>query len=223
MNSINPKVFQFFSSLKENNTRDWFEKQKPHFKELETEVKEFCVQLFNQISVHDSLEGWKLMRIYRDVRFSKNKTPYKTNFGIAFRRTQPNNRGSYYLHISPEDSFLACGFWAPEPKDLLRIRQELAVSGDEFREIISQKSVKNTWGELTGDELKSAPRAFDKDHPDIDLIRKKQFLFMIHFNNSEVENSAFSERISSAVQDIRPFVDFMSDVLTTDSNGESLI
>ena len=105
----------------------------------------------------------------------------------------------------------------------MRIRQELAVSGDEFREIISQKSVKNTWGELTGDELKSAPRAFDKDHPDIDLIRKKQFLFMIHFNNSEVENSGFSERISSAVQDIRPFVDFMSDVLTTDSNGESLI
>jgi uncharacterized protein (TIGR02453 family) len=223
MNSINPKVFQFFSSLKENNNRDWFEEHKPLFKELELEVKEFCVLLFNQISVHDSLEGWKLMRIYRDVRFSKNKTPYKTNFGIAFHRAQPNFRGSYYLHISPDDSFLACGFWGPEPKDLLRIRKELSVSGDEFRNVINQPSFKNTWGDLVGDELKSAPRAFDKHHPDIDLIRKKQFLFMIRFEDNEVDKDDFLERVNNALREVRPFVDFMSDVLTTDLNGESLV
>jgi len=223
MKSINPNVFKFFSSLRENNNRAWFEQHKPEFKDLESEVKEFCVQLFDQINLHDSLEGWKLMRIYRDVRFSKNKTPYKTNFGIAFRRAQPNARGSYYLHISPEDCFLACGFWGPEPKDLLRIRKELGVSGDEFREILNEPSFKSTWGELVGEELKSAPRGFDKQHPEIDLIRKKQFLFMIRFEDNEVEKNDFSERVNSALQEVRPFVDFMSDVLTTDLNGESLV
>ena len=223
MNGINHKVFDFLSSLKENNNRTWFEQHKPHFKALEVEVKEFCAQLFDQISLHDSLERWKLMRIYRDVRFSKNKTPYKTNFGIAFHRSQPKFRGSYYLQISPGNCFLACGFWGPEPKDLLRIRRELAVSGDEFRDIISQPSFKNTWGELVGDELKSAPRAFDKNHPEIDLIRKKQFLFMIHFEDHEVEKDDFSGLVNSALQVVRPFVDFMSDVLTTDLNGEPLV
>jgi len=223
MSTINPKVFDFLSSLKENNNRAWFEQHKPHFKALEVEVKEFCVQLFDQISLHDSLERWKLMRIYRDVRFSKNKTPYKTNFGIAFHRSQPKCRGSYYLQISPGNCFLACGFWGPEPKDLLRIRQELAVSGDEFRDLMNQPSFKNTWGELVGDELKSAPRAFDKNHPEIDLIRKKQFLFMIHFEDHEVEKDGFSGIINSALKEVRPFVDFMSDVLTTDLNGASLV
>jgi len=223
MNSINPQVFEFFSRLRENNNREWFEQHKPEFKNLELEMKAFSGHLFDQISAHDSLERWKLMRIYRDVRFSKNKTPYKTNFGIAFRRTQPHSRGSYYLHISTGDCFLACGFWGPEPADLLRIRKALAVSADEFREVLSQPSFRNTWGGLVGNELKSAPRGFDKQHPAIDLIRKKQFLFSIHFSDQEIMEDDFSSRVNLAIKEVRPFVDFMSDVLTTDLNGESLI
>ncbi|MCO4749452.1 MAG: DUF2461 domain-containing protein [Flavobacteriales bacterium] len=223
MNSINPQVFEFFNRLSENNNREWFEQHKPEFKNLELGVKEFGSHLFDQISAHDSLERWKLMRIYRDVRFSKNKTPYKTNFGISFRRTQPSSRGSYYLHISPEDCFLACGFWGPEPADLLRIRKELAVSADEFREILNRPSFRDTWGDLVGEELKSAPRGFDKQHPAIDLIRKKQFLFLVRFSDQEITEDDFSSRVNLALKDVRPFVDFMSDVLTTDLNGEPLV
>jgi uncharacterized protein (TIGR02453 family) len=223
MKSINPAVFDFLKHLNKNNNREWFEKHKPKFKGLESEIKQFSETLFHQINTHDSLEKWKVFRIYRDVRFSKNKTPYKTYFSIAFLRSKPNYRGSYYLHLSPSDSFLACGFWGPEPTDLLRIRKEFEVSADEFREIISQPKFKNTWGELTGTELKTAPKTFDKNHPDIDLIRKKQYVFVVPFSDEETAQSNFIERVNSAVKDVRPFVDFMSEVLTTDLNGEPII
>ena len=223
MKSINPAVFDFLKHLNKNNNREWFEKHKPKFKGLESEIKRFSEILFHQINTHDSLEKWKVFRIYRDVRFSKNKTPYKTYFSIAFHRSKPNYRGSYYLHLSPSDSFLACGFWGPEPTDLLRIRKEFEVSADEFREIISQPKFKNTWGELTGTELKTAPKTFDKNHPDIDLIRKKQYVFVVPFSDEETAQSNFIERVNSAVKDVRPFVDFMSEVLTTDLNGEPII
>jgi uncharacterized protein (DUF2461 family) len=105
----------------------------------------------------------------------------------------------------------------------LRIRKEFEVSADEFREIISQPKFKNTWGELTGTELKTAPKTFDKNHPDIDLIRKKQYVFVVPFSDEETAQSNFIERVNSAVKDVRPFVDFMSEVLTTDLNGEPII
>jgi uncharacterized protein (TIGR02453 family) len=118
---------------------------------------------------------------------------------------------------------LACGFWGPEPNDLLRIRKEFEVSANEFRAIINADKFKTTWGELKGDELKTAPKNFDKNHPNIDLIRKKQYIFSIPFTDLESSQDDFSERINSALKNVRPFVDFMSEVLTTDLNGESII
>lgn len=223
MKTVNPKVFDFFKQLNENNNREWFEQRKPEFKTLEKEIKQFSEDLFETINLHDSLELWKVFRIYRDVRFSKNKTPYKNHFGISFKRNKPNLRGGYYLHLSPSESFLACGFWGPEPADLLRIRKELEVSADEFRQIINTSKLKTTWGKLKGDELKTAPKNFDKNHPNIDLIRKKQYLFMIQFSDKEVLDKGFGNRVNKALKDIRPFVDYMSEVLTTDLNGESIL
>jgi uncharacterized protein (TIGR02453 family) len=223
MRAINPKIFEFLKKLDENNNREWFEKHKPQFKALEQEFKQFSESLFHNVNVHDSLEKWKVFRIYRDVRFSKNKTPYKTHFSMAFHRTKPHFRGGYYLHLSPTNSFLACGFWGPEANDLLRIRKEFEVSADEFRKIIDSPKFKGTWGNLNGEELKTAPKNFDKNHPNIDLIRKKQFIFSIPFSDAETSHVDFSERINSALKEVRPFVDFMSEVLTTDLNGESII
>lgn len=223
MTSINPQVFDFLKQLERNNNREWFEKHKPRFKALEQDVKRFAEELFQQLNTHDSLEQWKVFRIYRDIRFSKNKTPYKTHFSMGFHRSKPALRGSYYLHISPSESFLACGFWGPEPADLYRIRKEFEVSAEEFREIINQAEFKNTWGELRGDELKTAPKNFDKTHPNIDLIRKKQFVFILPFSEKETAKAGFLERIDQAIKAVRPFVDYMSDVLGTDLNGESIL
>ena len=220
---INPKVLSFFKKLEKNNNREWFLENKTDFKSLETEIKAFGKELFDGLSAHDSLEKWKVFRIYRDVRFSKNKTPYKTHFGMSFHRTKPQLRGDYYLHISPSSSFLACGFWDPNPADLLRVRKEMEVSGEEFRKLIKTPNFKSVWGDLVGDELKTCPKGFDKTHPEIELLRKKQYLFSIQFSDQEVLHDNFINVVNEAIKEVRPFVNFMTEVLTTDLNGESLL
>ena len=220
---LSKSIFTFFKELKANNNREWFLKNKPTFKQHEVQVKIFGEELKNRLNEFDSIDRFKLFRIYRDVRFSKDKTPFKTHFGLTWHRTKPLYRGGYYLHISPEKNFLACGFWDPNPNDLKRIRQEFDFDAKEFRGIISSKEFSSIWGNLEGSELKTAPRNFDKNHPDIDLIRKKQYIFTINFSNKEVCELEFINKLENALKKVRPFVDYMSDVLTTDENGESLI
>ncbi len=212
----------FFKKLKKNNNRDWFAENKPKFKELELEIKTFGEELKDRLNEFDNVDRFKLFRIYRDVRFSKDKTPFKTHFGLTWHRTKPLYRGGYYLHISPGKNFLACGFWDPNPNDLKRIRKELEYDAKEFRDIISSKEFFSVWGNLEGSELKTAPRNFDKNHPDIDLIRKKQYIFSISFLDEEVCEPQFINKLENALEKVRPFTDYMSDVLTSDENGESL-
>ena len=157
------------------------------------------------------------------MRFSKDKTPYKTHFGLTWHRTKPEHRGGYYLHLNPNDIFLACGFWDPNPADLKRIRHELAFDGDEYRDIINAPAFKSVWGELHGAAVKTAPKGYTKDHPNIDLLRFKQHLFSMHYSQTEATAPDFLHRLDAALQTVRPFVDFMSAVLTTNTDGESLI
>lgn len=220
---LSPEIFSFFSQLEQNNNREWFEAHKPQFKALETSVKQFGETLKDHLNTHDSIDRFKLFRIYRDVRFSKDKTPYKTHFGLTWHRTKPELRGGYYLHLSPKDIFLACGFWDPSPADLKRIRQELAVDGDEYRDIINAPDFKNTWGELHGAAVKTAPKGYAKDHPQIDLLRFKQHLFSIRYTQAQATAPDFLDRLNAALQAVRPFVDFMSNVLTTNADGERLV
>jgi uncharacterized protein (TIGR02453 family) len=212
----------FFKKLKKNNNRDWFAENKPKFKELELEIKTFGEELKDRLNEFDNVDRFKLFRIYRDIRFSKDKTPFKTHFGLTWHRTKPLYRGGYYLHISPGKNFLACGFWDPDPNDLKRIRKELEYDAKELRDIISSKEFFSVWGNLEGSELKTAPRNFDKNHPDIDLIRKKQFIFSISYSDEEVCEPQFINKLENALKMVRPFTDYMSDVLTSDENGEPL-
>ena len=157
------------------------------------------------------------------MRFSKDKTPYKTHFGLTWHRTKPEYRGGYYLHLKPDDIFLACGFWDPAPADLKRIRQEIDLDGDEYRNLINAPAFKNTWGALQGNAVKTAPKGYAKDHPDIDLLRFKQHIFMIRYTEVEVAAADFMDRLDAALQAVRPFVDYMSAVLTTNADGEPLV
>ena len=212
----------FFKKLKKNNNRDWFTENKPKFKKLELEIKAFGEELKDRLNEFDNVDRFKLFRIYRDIRFSKDKTPFKTHFGLTWHRTKPLYRGGYYLHISPGKNFLACGFWDPNTNDLKRIRKELEYDAKEFRDIIASKEFFSVWGNLEGSELKTAPRNFDKNHPDIDLIRKKQYIFSISFLDEEVCEPQFINKLENALEKARPFTDYMPDVLTSDENGESL-
>jgi uncharacterized protein (TIGR02453 family) len=157
------------------------------------------------------------------VRFSHDKTPYKNHLAGSFKRTKPHLRGGYYLHIEPGNSFLACGFWAPEKADVNRVRKEFEIDASELRAILADPEFISEFGKLKGDELKTAPRGFDKEHPNIDLIRKKQWIVTKEFTDREVLSEDFLVEIDSAYRAIRPFFDFMSDVLTTNANGESIL
>ena len=216
-------LFSFFTDLQQNNNRDWFMEHKPTFKALEAQVKAFGEQLKDQLNQHDHIDRFKLFRIYRDVRFSKDKTPYKTHFGLTWHRTKPLYRGGYYLHLSPKNNFLACGFWDPNPADLKRIRQEIDMDGEEYRSILNNKTFKSVWGELQGEAVKTAPKGYAKDHPHIDLLRFKQHIFTINYSDKEIFQPDFVDRANKALQAVRPFVDYMSEVLTTNADGESLV
>lgn len=221
---ITPAVFSFLKTLEKNNNRDWFTAHKKEYDVLKDGMKSFFTALGEQVKRHDDIEGVKIFRIYRDVRFSKNKTPYKINFSSSLSRAGVRLRGGYYIHIQPNNaSFIATGFWGPEKHDLLRIRKELELDATEFRRVIGAKQLKSIWGELKGEEVKTAPKGFDKAHENIDLIRKKQFIFSRSFTDKEVLDSNFMREVSKSFKAIRPYFDLMSDVLTTNLNGESLL
>lgn len=221
---LSKDVFSFLKNLQKNNNRDWFHEHKATFKVIETGVKQFYNQLFEQLNTVDSIDSCKVFRIYRDVRFSKNKLPYKTHFGGSFHRTKPELRGGYYLHIAPNnESFIATGFWDPNKEDLFRIRKELEMDSKELRELMEVNEFKSVWGALQGDELKTAPRGFDKLDPNIDLIRKKQFIFTKKYSDKEVLSNGFENEVIKSFKVIRPYFDYMSSVLTTNLNGESTL
>lgn len=217
-------TFTFLKKLEKNNNRDWFNEHKPEFKSIEAQVKEFYNNVLQNLNTHDDIDKLKVFRIYRDVRFSKNKLPYKTHFGGSFHRIKPNLRGGYYLHIQPKnESFIATGFWEPNKEDLLRMRKEFEMDDKEIRSIIGKTNFKKIWGDFVGDEVKTAPKGFNKEHPAIDLIKKKQYIFVKKFTDKEVLDNNFIKVIDKDFRTIRPYFDYMSDVLTTNLNGESLI
>ncbi|QDO94989.1 DUF2461 domain-containing protein [Formosa sediminum] len=221
---ISKNILDFLNALEKNNDRVWFQDHKTEFKAVEQDMKAVYNELFTLLKTHDEVDAVKMFRIYRDVRFSKNKIPYKTHFGGTIHRVKPKLRGGYYLQIKPNnESFIATGFWDPNKEDLLRIRKEFEVDAEEVRTIILNPDFKSVWGTIEGEELKTAPKGFDKNHPDIDLIRKKQFIFSKKFTDQEVLAPDFLEHVNTAFKAVRPFFNYMSDVLTTNINGESLI
>ncbi|TVZ55022.1 uncharacterized protein (TIGR02453 family) [Lutibacter sp. Hel_I_33_5] len=221
---FNKSSFQYLKDLKKNNNRDWFADTKPVFKEAQDNAKELYASIRESLEQHDEIDKFKLFRIYRDVRFSKDKTPYQPHFAGSFSRLGKELRGGYYLRIRPGESFLAGGFWEPNKEDLFRIRKEIELDASEFRKILKAENyIKYFGGKFEGHELKSAPRGFDKEHSDIDLLRKKGFIAVRNFTDKEVLSPNFLSEIDKSYKALRPFFNFFSDVLTTNLNGESII
>ncbi|WP_299709100.1 DUF2461 domain-containing protein [uncultured Tenacibaculum sp.] len=221
---IEQSTFNFLNKLAENNNRDWFADNKSEFDTIQKDVKQFYKAVQEKLEVHDEIEKHKFFRIYRDVRFSKDKTPYKTHFAGSFSRNGSHLRGGYYLRLKPGESFLAGGFWEPNKEDLFRIRKEIEIDASEFRDILADAEFQKYFGDkFEGDELKTAPKGFDKAHPDIDLIRKKGYIAIRNFTDKEVLSKNFINEIDASYTALRPFFDLMSSVLTTNLNGESIL
>jgi uncharacterized protein (TIGR02453 family) len=219
---IDNKTLKFLKDITKNNNRDWFLAHKAEYETALQNIKELSEEVKKALNKKDVIEEAKVFRIYKDVRFSKDKTPYKNHFGVHFKRATAQRRGGYYMHIEPGGSFVGGGFWEPNPEDLKRIRDEFAYDDKPFRKIIANKTFVKYFGKMDGDELKTAPSGYERDHPAIDLIRKKQFIVGRKFSDKEVADKSFQKEIVLTFEAMRPFFDYMSEVLTTDMNGQRI-
>ena len=224
--SIPKSSMDFLGQLKKHNNRDWFNDNKELFLEEQLHIEKFADALLLELNSHDVIEtptGKKsLHRIYRDIRFSKEKTPYKTNWSGSFKRAGKQRRGGCYFHLETENSFIAGGFWSPNNDDLKRIRDDFAFDVEPMRKILKSKSFVTTFGSLQGEQLKTTPKGFDADNKAIDLLRYKQFLVIRKFTDKEILDTSFLNEANQTFKNMRLFFDYMSEVLTTDINGIEL-
>lgn len=215
---IHASSFQFLRDLKKNNNREWFTEHKIRYQDELQKIESFAEELLLRMKQYDQIDtisGKKsLMRIYRDIRFSLDKTPYKTNWSGGFHRMGAQRRGGYYFSLQPGgESMIAGGFWGPEPRDLKLIRDEFAFDDKPIRTILNSHKIKNFFGGLSGERLKTVPRGYEKDHPAADLIRHKQFILQRRFTDKEVLDKNFIEVAVAMMCAFRPFFDYMSHAL----------
>jgi len=211
------KTFNFLKNIKSNNNRDWFEKHKERYLEAKEEHEIFIDKIIKGIAKFDKKISPEMkakdcvFRIYKDVRFSKDKTPYKTNFGASM---SPGGKKSliagYYLHAEPGASFLAGGVWMPEPDMLNAIRQEIDYNPDPFFKILNSSSFKKYFKGLDDEgKLKTAPKGFDKDHPHLDILKNKHFLVSHHFSDKEMNDKDADKLIIAGFKAMHPLIEYL--------------
>ena len=221
---ITKQTFSFIKNLAANNNRDWFAENRRSYDTVRGEMLNLLTEIRGELNIADKIEEAKIYRINRDVRFSKDKSPYKTSFSGYYKRSGAARRGSYYFSIQPGgQTLVGGGFYGPNKDDLFRIRKEFETDASEIEKITSNKNFITHFGSLRGNGVKSAPRDFNKEHPNIKWIRMKQFYAFRSFTDKEVLDPSFSKEMVSTFMAIRPFFDYMSDVLTTNLNGESIL
>lgn len=223
---IQKSTFDFLKKLSKNNNRDWFNSNKDQYEIAKQNAESFMDALISRMSTHDRLEnisGRKsLYRIYNDVRFSKDKSPYNPRFAGYLKRSKPELRGGYYIWIKPGGSMVGCGFSYPNSEDLQRIRQDITSNHDDWKKLLKTKSIVKNFGAMLGDRVKTTPRGFSPEDPAIELLRYKQFWFEKEFSDAEVLSKDFVVQVNNTYKSIRPFFDYMTDVLGTDLNGEPI-
>jgi uncharacterized protein (TIGR02453 family) len=224
---ISKSNLDFLRNLKKNNNREWFNQNKDWYLREYQNMIDFTDVLIDEMNKIDQIETpsgkRSLFRIYRDVRFGKDKSPYKSSWSGRLKRATPFRRGGYYFSITPGNSYAAGGFWGPNSSDLALIRGHIAQDDSGLRETITDKSFKKIFGQLVGAKVKTAPKGYSIDDPAIDLLRHKQFLVSHKFSDKEVLSPDFVDKVAEVFLNMHPFFDYMSEILTTDLNGISLV
>lgn len=208
-------TLQFLKNLTKNNNRDWFNENKTKYQEAQQDVVSLVEKLIAEISAFDEeigkLDAKKsLFRIYRDTRFSKDKSPYKTNFGASLGMGKGNKTSGYYLHIEPGKSFLAGGVYMPESSVLKEIRKEISAFGDEFLEILKAKDFKKYFGELSlEDKLQNVPQGFEKDDKMAEFLKLKSFVVIYKLKDEELLDENAAKNFAKIYKAMKPLNDFL--------------
>ena len=215
--SFSPQLFAFLRELKDHNEREWFNANKGRY---EQEVKEPALAFVEdvgyrlpEVAPHLTADKRSLFRIYRDTRFSKDKTPYKTHVGLYFRhaRSGEADTGGVYLHLAPGSVFLGAGIWHPGSPALKRIRDALVARPDEWREAVA--AVGPTWKIADGESLKRPPAGYGKDHPLIEDIKRKSFAITSPLTQKQATAGGFLDECEQRVAAARPYMEFLCSAL----------
>lgn len=223
MSIITKDTFKYMGDLDKNNNREWFKKNKGRYDVAQANAKDFLLSVETELNKFDVIEKKKLFRVYRDVRFSKDKTPYNPDFRMSFTREGAFRRGGYYLRIAKGGgTMVGGGFYNPNAQDLKLIRDHIISDDKPLRKILKSKKFKDTFGQLLGDQVKTAPKGFNKDHPSIDLLRYKSMYVFKEFKDKEVLDKSFIKEVVKVYKNIQPFFEYMTDILTHDLDGVPL-
>jgi uncharacterized protein (TIGR02453 family) len=213
-----PATVAFLMELRANNNRDWFGRNKERYERDVLEValdfiqsmQEPLTQMAPHFTAIPKRMGGSLMRVYRDIRFSRDKAPYKTNIGIQFRheRAKDVHAPGYYLHIDPDQVFLGVGMWRPESKALNAVRTRISEEPDEWAGVKGDQSFRRHF-DLGGEALTRPPRGFDKDHPMIEDLKRKDFIAIKEMSVDEASRPRFQQKVETAFEAATPFMGFL--------------
>ena len=213
-------TIQFLKELSANNNKEWFDANR---KTYEASRKEFLSLVGNVISelakfdpeLTDVDPKKCVFRINRDIRFSKDKTPYKTNFGALMGANGKKTEGTgFYLHLASGQNFAGGGIYMPPPETLAAIRQEIDYNPDSLNKLLATKDFQETFGEIRGDKLKTAPKGYPKDHPNIELLRLKSFYVIKEFSEKELTSAGFFEELISTYKKAHEFNKYLKEAIS---------
>ncbi len=222
---FNPALFKFLRELRENNNRDWFKANKTRYEES---VKDPALRFISdfgshlaKISPHFNADprpvGGSLFRIYRDVRFSKDKSPYKTAVGIQFRHRAGRDAHApgFYLHLEPGEIFAAAGLWHPDGPSLKGIRDAIVAEPARWRRVLRSKAFQEGF-DLGGDSLKRPPRGYEPEHPLVEDLKRKDFIVHTRLTQKDVTSAGFPKRLAGRYKTTAPLVRFLCDAVGAD-------
>jgi len=219
MTKISKNTFQFLIDLKENNNREWFTANKKRYETAKTEFELFLDQLIVEISRFDESINHVsakdcVFRIYRDVRFSKDKSPYKVHLGAyitsAKKKTEIHDKAGYYIQLAPGDSMIAGGAYLPQGAWLQAIRQEINYNSEEFIRLLTDGQFSKYFGAIQGEKLARPPKGYAADHPDIELLKHKSFLAMHTCTDKQVLADGFIVHSVAVCKAMAPFNRFLN-------------
>jgi uncharacterized protein (TIGR02453 family) len=213
-------TLKFLKDIAKNNNRNWFEKNKPRYLEVKNGFDDFLEEVHRHLLKFDqslaNLNPRKIaFRIYRDVRFSKDKRPYKTNMGAGFSsKGKMEQEPGYYVHIEPGKSFIAGGLYMPDPANLAKVRQEIDYNPDRLLKILNDRKFRKLYKQLDEwDKLKTAPKGYAKDHPHIEILKNKSFVVSHRFTDAEVASKTFAKKVADAAKVLKSFNDFLAEAI----------
>ncbi|KAF2342769.1 DUF2461 domain-containing protein [Flavobacterium tistrianum] len=222
---LTKESLQFLDDLKKNNNREWFQENKKRYEVFKKDYHQLVSDFLDVMKPLDpSLELLEIkdctFRINRDIRFSKDKSPYKSHLGVWMSAgAKGANRSGYYVHIEKGGSFIAGGFYSPDAEELKKVRKEIAFFYDDLQEILNDKNFKKEFGSLDFNEnnsLKSMPRGYEKDHPAIEFLKLKSFTASQTYDISEVTKKDFVKKMSQKLIALKPLNEFINRALDTE-------